>query len=105
MYIYRHNDMEHLEELLRTCPSHYRKLVVTDSLFSMDGEGQTSQTVQLHICCMECSSLPFCVSFLFSRLCNVGDFANLEGLVRLRREFGFLLAIDDAHATLVCGSR
>ena len=30
--------MQQLEELIRACPSHHRKLVVADSLFSMDGE-------------------------------------------------------------------
>ncbi|EIE27590.1 PLP-dependent transferase [Coccomyxa subellipsoidea C-169] len=70
LHIYRHNDMRHLEELLSACPSHHRKLVVADSLFSMDG-----------------------------------DFADFQGLTSLRRKHGFLLAVDEAHATLVCGSR
>ena len=35
--VYRHNDMQHLEELLSACPASHRKLVITDSLFSMDG--------------------------------------------------------------------
>lgn len=47
-----------------------RKLVITDTLFSMDG-----------------------------------DFADLRGLAALRRKHGFLLAVDDAHGTLVCGDR
>lgn len=62
--------MVHLEQLLATCPSDKRKLVITDSLFSMDG-----------------------------------DFADLQGLVRLRQRYGFALAVDEAHATLVAGSR
>ncbi|XP_019070041.1 8-amino-7-oxononanoate synthase isoform X2 [Solanum lycopersicum] len=49
------------------CPMK-KKVVITDSLFSMDG-----------------------------------DFAPLVELVKLRKKHGFLLAIDDAHATFVCG--
>ncbi|KDD73480.1 hypothetical protein H632_c2132p0, partial [Helicosporidium sp. ATCC 50920] len=32
-----------------------------------------------------------------------GDFADLEGLARLKAKHGFLLALDDAHGTLACG--
>ena len=66
----RHNDLTHLAELLQACPVSKRKLVITDSLFSMDG-----------------------------------DFADLHGLVRLRKQYGFALALDEAHATLVAGDR
>ncbi|EFN55853.1 hypothetical protein CHLNCDRAFT_22749 [Chlorella variabilis] len=34
-----------------------------------------------------------------------GDFANLRGLARLKRRHAFLLVVDEAHATLVCGAR
>ena len=68
LHIYRHNDLEHLETLLRasTAP---RKLIVSDSLFSMDG-----------------------------------DYADCAGLASLRRRYGALLCLDEAHATLVCGA-
>lgn len=35
---YYHNDLNHLESLLKKAPSHKRKLIVTDTIFSMDGD-------------------------------------------------------------------
>ncbi|MGF9963035.1 8-amino-7-oxononanoate synthase [Bacillus rhizoplanae] len=35
---YRHNDLEHLERLLKSAPAEKRKLIVTDTIFSMDGD-------------------------------------------------------------------
>ncbi|CAA6675579.1 unnamed protein product [Spirodela intermedia] len=35
--VYRHSDMQHLDELLSNCPVQ-RKVVITDSLFSMEGD-------------------------------------------------------------------
>ncbi|KAL9406221.1 hypothetical protein Peur_003193 [Populus x canadensis] len=67
VYVYRHCDMSHLSSLLSSCELK-KKVVVTDSLFSMDG-----------------------------------DFAPMIELVNLRKRHGFLLVIDDAHGTFVCG--
>ena len=35
---FRHNDMEHLEGLLKNAPTDVAKLVIADSVFSMDGD-------------------------------------------------------------------
>ena len=35
--VYRHNDMQHLKQLLQQSSPRKRKIVITDSLFSMDG--------------------------------------------------------------------
>ena len=66
VFVYQHSDMAHLQELLSASTA-ARKLVITDTLFSMDG-----------------------------------DFAPMQALLALRQQHGFLLAVDDAHATLVC---
>lgn len=65
--VYQHCNMSHLDALLSNCTM-TKKVVVTDSLFSMDG-----------------------------------DFAPMVELARLRKKHGFLLVIDDAHGTFVCG--
>ena len=36
--VYRHRDMEHLEELMQTCHGGGRRVVVSDAVFSMDGD-------------------------------------------------------------------
>jgi 8-amino-7-oxononanoate synthase len=38
LMVYRHNDLVHLQQLLEGTPAAARKMVVTDSLFSMDGD-------------------------------------------------------------------
>ena len=35
---YRHCDLNHLEALLKKCPTDKRKLIITDTVFSMDGD-------------------------------------------------------------------
>ncbi len=37
-YRYRHNDMDELEQMLRDAPASGRKLIVTETLFGMDGD-------------------------------------------------------------------
>src|SRR6266702_2961183 len=37
-HIWRHNDLDHLEELLKTCDRARPKLIVFESLYSMDGD-------------------------------------------------------------------
>jgi 8-amino-7-oxononanoate synthase len=65
---YRHNDLKHLESLLQKVPIEKRKLIVTDSLFSMDG-----------------------------------DFANLSGLVQLKKKYNAILMVDEAHSSGIYG--
>lgn len=36
--VYKHNDMKHLEDILRDAPKSVTKLVVADAVFSMDGD-------------------------------------------------------------------
>ncbi|BBI35949.1 8-amino-7-oxononanoate synthase [Cohnella abietis] len=67
---YRHNDMEHLRTLLNKYRDKRRKLIVTDSVFSMDG-----------------------------------DQAPLRVLAELKREYGAMLMVDEAHSGGIYGGR
>ena len=68
MLRYRHNDMEHLEVLLKTVPETAGILIVTDGVFSMGG-----------------------------------DIANLPEIVRLAKQYGARVMVDDAHGLGVIG--
>ncbi|HRF58383.1 MAG TPA: glycine C-acetyltransferase [Fimbriimonadaceae bacterium] len=37
-WVYRHKDMEHLEEILRNAQSFEKRMIITDGVFSMDGD-------------------------------------------------------------------
>ena len=46
--LYRHRDMDHLEKLLKQAPPNAKKLIITDSIFSMDGSvAPLAEIVQL----------------------------------------------------------
>ena len=66
-----HNDVEHLESLLRRTRSQFRRvLVVVEGLYSMDG-----------------------------------DLADLPALIELKRRYGTLLMVDEAHSIGTMGAR
>ncbi|CAH1231748.1 8-amino-7-oxononanoate synthase [Paenibacillus allorhizoplanae] len=65
---YRHKDMPHLRALLHKYRDKRRKLIVTDAVFSMDG-----------------------------------DQAPLRELVALKREYGAMLMVDEAHSGGIYG--
>ncbi|QYR21973.1 8-amino-7-oxononanoate synthase [Paenibacillus sp. sptzw28] len=67
---YRHNNMNDLERLLDKHRDARRKLIVTDTIFSMDG-----------------------------------DSAPIAELVRLKREYGAMLMVDEAHSGGVYGEQ
>lgn len=68
--IYPHSDMEALEQLLRDTPVQGMRIIVTDAIFSMDG-----------------------------------DLARLKTLAHLRRTYGAVLVVDEAHSLGVYGDQ
>ncbi|MFZ3208328.1 MAG: 8-amino-7-oxononanoate synthase [Geobacteraceae bacterium] len=66
---YPHNDMAALRQLMVAHPAKGRRLIVTEGVFSMDG-----------------------------------DMAPLPDIVAIKREFGAILMVDDAHGTGVLGA-
>ena len=69
MVRYNHNDMQDLENTLKTIPDSAGKLIITDGVFSMGG-----------------------------------DIANLPEIVRLAKQYGARVMVDDAHALGVIGN-
>jgi 8-amino-7-oxononanoate synthase len=67
--VYPHNNLEKVERLLAGANPQQIQVVVTEAIFSMDG-----------------------------------DAADLAGLARLRRKYGFVLLVDEAHSSGVYGS-
>ncbi|MEZ0266250.1 MAG: aminotransferase class I/II-fold pyridoxal phosphate-dependent enzyme [Phycisphaerae bacterium] len=68
MRVYPHNTLAKLERLLAEAPEGQLQVVLTESIFSMDG-----------------------------------DAADLRGLADLKRRFGFVLVLDEAHGSGVYG--
>jgi len=67
--VFPHKNYKKCEELLRSSQGARRRILVTETVFSMDG-----------------------------------DLADLEELVRLKKKYGALLIVDDAHGTGVLGA-
>ncbi len=67
--IWKHNDLNDLEEKLKAHPSDNNKFIICESLYSMDG-----------------------------------DFAPIEGLVKLAKQYNCLLYVDEIHAIGVYGN-
>lgn len=68
LLVYRHKDMNRLEAILKRYNNFKKRLIVTDSVFSMDG-----------------------------------DFAPLQRIVELGRQYNAFVMVDEAHATGVIG--
>ena len=66
--IFKHNDLDHLESLMKKYPVDANKLIVFESVYSMDG-----------------------------------DFGNIEGIVKLAKQYNALTFLDEVHAVGMYG--
>ena len=66
--IFKHNDLDHLESLMKKYPLDANKLIVFESVYSMDG-----------------------------------DFGNIEGIVKLAKQYNALTFLDEVHAVGMYG--
>ena len=66
--IFKHNDLDHLENLMKKYPLDANKLIVFESVYSMDG-----------------------------------DFGNIEGIVKLAKQYNALTFLDEVHAVGMYG--
>jgi len=66
--IFKHNDLDHLECLMKKYPLDANKLIVFESIYSMDG-----------------------------------DFGNIEGIVKLAKQYNALTFLDEVHAVGMYG--
>ena len=66
--IFKHNDLDHLDSLMKKYPQDVNKLIVFESVYSMDG-----------------------------------DFGNIEGIVKLAKQYNALTFLDEVHAVGMYG--
>ena len=66
--IFKHNDLDHLENLMKKYPHDVNKMIVFESVYSMDG-----------------------------------DFGNIEGIVKLAKQYNALTFLDEVHAVGIYG--
>lgn len=103
--VFRHNDLAHLEELVRRDIEEERQEREGRSvgLAPATAAGATGAAAGPATATPSGGRLRAVIAdSLFSM---DGDFAPMRGFARLRREYGLLLVLDEAHATLCCGAR
>ncbi|MBI5075672.1 MAG: 8-amino-7-oxononanoate synthase [Nitrospirae bacterium] len=75
--VYRHKDVRHLQTLMKNCKTAGRKIIATDTVFSMDGD--------------------------IAPLRDLYDLCNSVNSSRISTNHSLLLYLDDAHGTGVLG--
>ena len=86
-HIFRHNDVAHLEELLKKIPRHLPKIVAFETVHSMDGRRPVVSRTQRS----------------FDDHAVLGSICNLEAMLDVAHTYGSLTFIDEVHAVGLYG--
>lgn len=98
-FIFRHNDVSHLQELLEKSDPSTPKIVAFETVHSMDGE-YTGETRKNRIQ----GPLIYIKKFFFNVL-STGAVCPLEQMCDIAHKFGAITFVDEVHAVGLYGPR
>lgn len=87
-HVFRHNDIAHLESLLKKLPREIPKIVAFETVHSMDGKKKLFEAIFM---------------FLNSAVFVQGSICDLEAMIDVAHAYGSITFIDEVHAVGLYG--